>query len=271
MNSPGKSLCLFWNSSIGKKIVVAVTGLLLVGFLLGHMAGNLLLFAGRDALNDYAEFLHHMLHGAGIWVARIGLLVALILHVMSTISLTLHNRAARKEKYEHEATVQASKSSRIMAISGLIILAFVIFHILHFTVRIDPELANMPDPNEPGRHDVYGMVLKGFEGPFVPAFYFIAITLLCSHLSHGIASIFQTLGLRSRKTEGSIKALSWLVTALLWVGFLIIPMSAYFKLVSDKGHASTGLIQQGTVADSTGYSPGLNRVQSAIQQGTVAE
>ncbi len=256
MNSLGKSLCLFWHSSIGKKIVVAVTGILLVGFLLGHMAGNLLLFAGRDALNDYAEFLHHMLHGTGIWIARIGLLISLVLHVFATISLTIHNRAARNAQYAHRATVQATKSSRIMAISGLIILAFVVFHILHFTVRIDPELANMKDPAQPDRHDVYGMVLKGFEGPLVPAFYFVAITLLCSHLSHGIASIFQTLGLRSKKTEKATKALGWAITALLWVGFLVIPLTAYLKLVSNNGAKQAGieLIKQGTVGDLTGYN-----------------
>jgi len=131
-------------------------------------------------------------------------------------------------------------------------------------VRIDPSLANLKDPAQPDRHDVYGMVLKGFEKPLIPAFYFIAITLLCSHLSHGIASIFQTLGLRSKKTEKATKALGWAITALLWVGFLVIPLTAYLKLVSDNTPkpARVGLIKQGTIGDLTGYNRPFNRVQS---------
>lgn len=235
MNSLGKSLCLFWNSSIGKKIVVAVTGILLVFFLLGHMAGNLLVFAGREALNDYAEFLKHFLHGAGIWVARIGLLVCLVLHVLGTISLTRHNRAARKDSYAKDTTVQASRSSRVMIISGLVILAFVVFHILHFTVRVDPDLANLKDPSDPKRHDVYAMVIKGFQVPLVSIFYIVAISLLCSHLSHGIASVFQTLGLRTRETEASTRNLSWLITIVLWVGFLVVPLTIMLGIINDKG------------------------------------
>jgi succinate dehydrogenase / fumarate reductase cytochrome b subunit len=261
MNSLGKSLCLFWHSSIGKKIVVAFTGILLVGFLLGHMAGNLLVFAGRDALNDYAQFLHHMLHGAGIWIARIGLLVALVLHILATVSLTIHNKAARNEKYAHGATVQASKSSRLMIVSGLIILAFIIFHILHFTVRVDPHLANLTDPAE-DRHDTFGMVVAGFSVPWVVLFYVVAISLLCSHLSHGIASIFQTLGLRSAKTEKATTSLAWAITILLWIGFLVIPLTILFKIVKDDGSSGHAAVQQATVIDLTGYSPSFNRVQS---------
>ncbi len=242
------SVSLFWQSSIGKKIVVAVTGLLLVGFLVGHMAGNLLLFAGREALNEYAYFLHHMLHGAGIWIARIGLLVSLVLHVFATIALTAQNRAARKERYAHGATQAASRSSRMMIISGLVILAFIIFHILHFTVRIDPELAEMKDAA--GHHDVYGMVIKGFGGPVVSLFYVVAITLLCSHLSHGIASIFQTLGLRTRKTAGATRALSWGITVVLWLGFLVIPLTILFGIVKDPG-LDAGHSQSAVEASST--------------------
>lgn len=263
MNSLGKSLCAFWNSSIGKKIVVAVTGILLVGFLLGHMAGNLLVFAGREAMNDYADFLHHMLHGAGIWFARIGLLVAVVLHIVATVSLTLHNKASRQEKYEHEATVQASRSSRMMIVSGLIILAFIIFHILHFTVRVDSGLADLKDPLDASRHDTYGMVIAGFNVPWVVLFYVVAISLLCSHLSHGIASIFQTLGLRSAKTEKATKALSWGISILLWIGFLIIPLTVLLNIVNDKEAAGQAAIENSAVHNLTGYRPSLNQVPSA--------
>ena len=245
----GKSICLFWQSSIGKKIVVALTGLLLVGFLLGHMTGNLLVFAGREAMNDYAEFLHHFLHGAGIWVARIGLLLAFVLHIIATVSLTRQNKTARQEKYAHNATMTASRSSRIMIVSGLIILAFVVFHILHFTVRIDPDLAGLKDPDHPERFDAYGMVIQGFKVPWVALFYVVAISLLCSHLSHGIASIFQTLGLRSMNTKAATTRLSWLITIVLWIGFLAIPLSILSGIVKDgKQSAATRSEPAGTAA-----------------------
>lgn len=224
MNVLGKTLLRFWNSSIGKKLVVALTGLMLVGFLLGHMAGNLLIFQGREDINDYAEFLHHMLHGWGIWIFRLGLLGAFFLHIVATVSLVQQNRAARESRYACDATVQAPGSSRMMIWSGLTIVAFAVFHIFHFTVRVDPALAAMKDPGNPARHDVYGMVIAGFQSPVVVIFYLVAISLLCSHLSHGIASVFQTLGLRTVKSRAAITNLSWGITILLWIGFLSIPI-----------------------------------------------
>jgi succinate dehydrogenase / fumarate reductase cytochrome b subunit len=218
MNALTRCLDTYWSSSIGKKLVVALTGLVLVIFLAGHLSGNLLMYVGRDAFNEYAEFLHSMLHGIGVWVARIGLIVMLTLHVVGTISLTRQNRAAR-QAYERQATLQASKSSRIMILSGLTILAFVIFHILHYTVRIDANLAEI------GATDPYGMVIVGFQSPIVVVFYVISMTLLCSHLTHGVASIFQTLGLRTQKTQGLIRQFSWAYSLLIWAGFISIPIA----------------------------------------------
>lgn len=238
MNSLGRTLLRFWNSSIGKKLIVALTGILLVGFLLGHMAGNLLVFQGRGAMNDYAEFLHHLLHGWGIWFVRIGLLGALVLHIAATVSLVQSNRSARDSRYACEATVQASGSSRIMIWSGLTILAFVVFHIFHFTVRLDPNLAGMKDPADPSRHDVYGMVIAGFGKPLVVLFYIVAISLLCSHLSHGIASIFQTLGLRTVKTRAAIRNLGLAISVLLWLGFLSVPFLVATGVLQDRGGSS---------------------------------
>lgn len=223
MNSLGKTLLRFWNSSIGKKLIVAVTGLMLVGFLLGHMAGNLLIFQGKEDLNDYAEFLHHMLHGWGIWVARLGILGAFLLHIVATVALVGQNRAARDSRYSCDATVQAPASSRIMIWSGLTVIAFVVFHIFHFTIRLDPDLAAMKDPADPSRHDVHGMVIAGFQNPLIVIFYIVAISLLCSHLSHGISSVFQTLGLRTVKTRAAIRNLGLGIAVLLWIGFLSIP------------------------------------------------
>ncbi|MDH4444222.1 MAG: succinate dehydrogenase cytochrome b subunit [Akkermansiaceae bacterium] len=218
MNALSRCLNTYWSSSIGKKIVVAVTGLVLVVFLAGHLSGNLLMYVGREAFNEYAEFLHSMLHGTGVWIARLVLFITLALHVIGTISLSRQNRASR-QAYEYKATIQASKSSRIMILSGLTILAFVIFHILHYTVRVDSNLAKI------GEEDPYEMVIVGFKSPLVVLFYVISMTLLCSHLSHGVASVFQTLGLRSKKAQGLIKQSSIAYSLVIWAGFISIPIS----------------------------------------------
>lgn len=233
MNSLGTTLLRFWNSSIGKKLIVAVTGIVLVGFLLSHMTGNLLVYQGREHLNDYAFFLHDFLHGWGVWLARLGLLTAFVLHIVATVSLTRQNRVARDSRYACDTTVQASRSSRIMIWSGLTVIAFVIFHIFHFTVRLDPVLAEMKDPADASRHDVYGMLIAGFKNPLIVLFYLVSISLLCSHLSHGIASIFQTLGLRSDKTRLPIQMIGLALSVILWVGFLSIPLLVVTGVLTD--------------------------------------
>jgi succinate dehydrogenase / fumarate reductase cytochrome b subunit len=226
MNALTRSLATYWNSSIGKKTIVAVTGLFLILFLAGHLAGNLVVFLGPDAFNAYADMLHHMLHGAGIWVFRIVLLVMLGAHVIATIQLTRLNRAAR-QAYQCHGTIQASRSSRMMILSGLTILAFFVYHILHFTVRAgnqydDPALYSY---TLEGRqvHHAWKMVVDGFSVPYVSAFYVVAMTLLCSHLMHGFASVFQTLGLRSKKSAGLLGQLSVAYSLMIWVGFVSIP------------------------------------------------
>ena len=216
------SLCQFLSSSIGRKIIVALTGLALVLFLAGHLSGNLLIFAGSQAFNTYAAFLHGFLHGAGIWIARIGLLACLVLHVYFTILLTRENRASRK-KYEYDSTVQASKSSTIMIWSGLTILAFIIFHLLHYTVRVQPLLRSLAEYDQQ-----WAMTIRGFQNPLVTIFYIISIGLLCSHLSHGVASIFQTLGLRTQKTAKLIGHLAKGYAAVIFIGFISIPIAITF-------------------------------------------
>lgn len=224
MNAITRCLDSYWSSSIGKKFVVAITGLVLVLFLAGHLSGNLLMYVGREAFNEYAEFLHTMLHGMGVWVARIVLFTMLVVHVVATISLTRQNRAAR-QPYEYKSTIQASRSSRIMIVSGLTILAFVIFHILHYTVRVDAQLAQL------GESDPYGMVVLGFQNLWVVVFYVISMTLLCSHLAHGVASIFQTLGVRSKKATSAINIIANLYTIVIWVGFVSIPVSVIAGII----------------------------------------
>ncbi len=225
------ALVTFWNSSIGKKIVVALTGLVLVFFLIAHLSGNLLIFVGQKAFNDYAYFLHHLLHGAGVWIARVVLLTSLVLHVVATVQLTIKNRASRTA-YQKEATQRASKSSRIMIWSGFTVLAFIIYHLLHFTARLGPYSSfndlTVTRPDGSTSLDAYQMVINGFSSLPAVIFYVIAISLLCSHLSHGVASIFQTLGLSTSKTRPLYKKLALIYSAVIWVGFLSIPIAIYF-------------------------------------------
>lgn len=228
MNALTRSAAAYWNSSIGKKLVVAVTGLAMVVFLAGHLTGNMLIYAGKEAFDEYAKFLHEAGHGALIWVARAGLLVVLVLHVWATILLTRENKAAR-QAYQYKATIQASKSSRIMIWSGLTVLAFIVFHILHFTVRTNSHLAEI------AKESPYEMVIAGFSGGFlqvlVVLFYVVAMTLLCSHISHGVASMFQTLGFRSKKAAGLIQRISLGYAAVIWLGFVSIPVAILFGFV----------------------------------------
>jgi succinate dehydrogenase / fumarate reductase cytochrome b subunit len=237
MNALTRSIGSFWSSSIGKKIVVAVTGLVLTLFLAGHLVGNLVVFLGREAFNDYAQFLHHALHGGAVWIARASLLPCLVLHVVATVQLTKRNKAAR-QPYAHPATIQATKSSRIMIWSGLTILAFVIYHLLHFTVHAGNTYGSYVDPDyliKTGeeRMDAWKMVIDGFSVWYVAAFYILSMTLLCSHLSHGVQSIFQTLGLRSRKAQGLLQGLSRGYALVIWAGFISIPIAI---LVFKFGH-----------------------------------
>jgi succinate dehydrogenase / fumarate reductase cytochrome b subunit len=228
MNALTRCLTAYWNSSIGKKLVVALTGLFLLLFLAGHLVGNLVVFMGPEPFNAYAYFLHHMGHGAGIWAFRIVMLVMLGAHIIATIALTRQNRAARKS-YECNTTIQASKSSRFMILSGLTILAFFIYHMLHFTVRAGNEYDNpalytfLLDGKEV--HNAWKMVIDGFSVWYVSAFYIVSMTLLASHLVHGFQSVFQTLGLRSKKTAATLDQLSIAYTAFIWIGFVSIPVA----------------------------------------------
>jgi len=223
-----KSISSFLGSSIGKKLLVALTGAVLVLFVLGHMIGNLLIFAGPDAINEYGHFLKTMLHGAGLWIARGGLLVCAVVHVVLTIQLTRENRAARDQRYGFNATIQATKSSRIMILSGLTLLAFIIYHLLHFTVHYKNNYGDYTTAlHGETVHDVHKMVVAGFSWLPASVFYVIAMAFLCSHLGHGVSSMFQTLGLATERTRPLLKKLGNAYAALIFAGNCAIPVAIY--------------------------------------------
>jgi succinate dehydrogenase / fumarate reductase cytochrome b subunit len=186
----------FYRSSIGAKMIVALTGAALFLFVVVHMLGNLQVFLGRSVLNAYAQKLQQL--PLLLWTARAGLLLFVGVHVVTAVRLHFANRAARPVAYSHGDTVQATITSRTMIWSGLTIAAFVVYHLLHFTFGvIDPAAYRLTEilPDGSARHDVYSMVVLGFRNPLIAGSYILAMLLLAMHLHHGVSSLFQTLGL----------------------------------------------------------------------------
>lgn len=228
-----QSVVRFYRSSIGKKIIVALTGLAMIGFLAGHLLGNLLIFAGPQAINTYAKKLHEL--GPLLYVIRGSLLAIVVLHILCTIQLVRINRAARPQKYAVETVRQASRSSLIMIWSGLTVLAFILYHLAHFTWALgndyrDP--SNLRYWVEPGIHNVYNMVVDGFRVWYVTAFYILSLALLTSHLSHGFASVFQTLGLSTTGVRQPIQVGGQILVWVWFLGNLSIPLAILTGLVS---------------------------------------
>jgi succinate dehydrogenase / fumarate reductase, cytochrome b subunit len=225
----------FVTSTVGAKFLVALTGLGLTGFVIAHMAGNLQIFLGPDAINEYAKKLKDL--GPLLWVARIGLLAIFVLHIGLAVRLKLNSVAARPIAYAHADTVQASIPSRIMVWTGLLVLVFVVFHIAHYTLGVVQRVPIVNDETLPGqsthlnmlelhdskdRHDVYRMMIIGFKNPIIAILYIIAQIVLALHLSHGVASTFQTLGLNTPRTQSTFKILGWLVTLVVCGGNIAI-------------------------------------------------
>ncbi len=203
---------------------MAATGLALTGFVLIHMLGNLQIFLGRDALNHYAHFLQEATEL--LWLARIVLLTCFVVHIGLAVVLTLENRAARPARYRHEDTVQASLASRTMMITGLVTLAFVIYHLMHFTfAAAHPQYYYLIDDH--GRHDVYSMVVLSYRNFPIAAAYMLAMLALAFHLSHGVQSLFQSLGLNHPKYTPLLRKASAAVGLLVLFGNSVIPVACF--------------------------------------------
>lgn len=221
-------LLRLFTSSLGKKFLMAITGAGLFLFVIGHLLGNLQIFLGPDAINRYGHFLQTT--PEILWPARIGLLAFVGIHIWSSISLTLENRAARGAQYEVKEVVDATLASRTMIWSGLIIFAFVAFHLAHYTLMIvHPEYRNLHDAN--GWHDIYRMMVIGFSNYWVSAFYVLGIGLLCIHLSHGASAMFQSLGLRNAAYETAIDRLAKVAAVVIFLGYISIPLAVLAGVV----------------------------------------
>jgi len=214
-------------SSIGKKWIVALTGLVLVAYVLGHLAGNLQIFLPNKArINAYGAFLHSL--GPMLWAIRAFLIACFVIHIVTTIQLAIENRRARPERYEGARYKRATWEGRSMVMSGLIVFCFVVFHILHFTTNtIRPDFANlkemMPDGTE--RHDVFRMVVLGFQSWPASCFYILGMILLCMHLSHGFGSLVQTLGLNSTRLAPWLERGGRVLAVIICLGYIAIPIA----------------------------------------------
>jgi len=218
----------YFSSSTGKKFLMAVSGAALFAFIIGHLLGNLQIFLGPEELNRYSAFLKST--GELLWMARIGLLVMVGIHIWTAISLTLENRAARPVAYAQKDYIEASYASRTMHVSGLIVLAYIVYHLMHFTFgTVHPEYAHFVDGQ--GRHDVYRMVVSSFQNPLIAITYIVANLLLGMHLSHGIYSAFQSLGLMTEDLRPKLKTLSCVVGYGIFIGYASIPLSVLLGFV----------------------------------------
>jgi succinate dehydrogenase / fumarate reductase, cytochrome b subunit len=221
---PQAATTTFWRSSIGRKVVMAVTGAILFLFVLGHLAGNLTVYLGPEALNGYAVFLRQFLHGAGLWIARAVLLLSVILHIWSATSLTLTSRAARPIGYRERQWTESTYASRTMRWSGVIIFFFVIYHLLHFTFgTVHPSFVE---------GDVYHNFITGFQSVPVSIAYIVAMIFLGLHLRHGTWSMFQTLGVSHPRYIRWAHVGSWIFAVLVVVGncsFPIAVLSGFLK------------------------------------------
>lgn len=211
----GRGGLRFYQTTVGKKAVMAVSGVILFGFVLVHMAGNLQIYEGPEKLNSYAKLLRSV--PAMLWGARITLLVMVALHIWSSVQLALLKRSARPVGYVKKETLQASYATRTMYWSGPIILCFVIYHLLEFTFGAGGT------PYQDG--NVYANVVNGFRVAPVAGFYILSMILLGFHLNHGLWSMFQSLGFYHPRYTRRIKALAAAFSVLIVAGNVSIPVS----------------------------------------------
>ena len=210
------TLLSFWRSTIGKKVVMGVTGLIGLGFVIGHMAGNLQAFSGEEKIDAYGALLHGPLHEL-LLVARVVLITAVILHITAAYQLTMLSRAARPVDYAARKPQVSTLASKTLRWGGVLLLVFIVFHILHFTTgAVHPDFVQ-------GR--VYRNLSTGFAVKWVSAFYLLAMLALGMHLYHGAWSSMRTLGLAKQSAHPLKRYLPVALAIVISLGFAVIPLA----------------------------------------------
>lgn len=215
-------------SSVGIKYLVAVSGAVLVTFVVFHMLGNLQVYLGPEAMNAYAATLKGL--GPLLWIGRLGLLMAVVIHIAGVFALTRRNQSARNAAYGSRRPLVSSFASRHMLLTGLVLLAFVTYHLLHFTIGVThPDHFMLYDAS--GRHDVYSMVVLGFREPAVAVSYILAMLLLGLHLGHGVGSAFRSAGLSGPQVRAALQGCGRLLAVLVVAGNISIPLACLLGLL----------------------------------------
>ncbi|MFO1512301.1 MAG: succinate dehydrogenase cytochrome b subunit [Verrucomicrobiota bacterium] len=232
------SVAGFLRSSLGRKFVMAGTGVLLFLFVVGHLVGNLQVFGPPELITTYAHFLQSK--PLMVWGARLGLLVLVALHITTAIQLSAANKAARPVGYAGGEAYGSTWQSRYMLMSGIVILAFILYHLAHFTARL-PAINGVGDFTKLKTvlhgdtvPDVYAMMILGFQVWWVAAFYLIAQALLFIHLGHGISSAFQSFGLRNHVWWPRIQLLAKVVSIAIFLGYASIPAAIFLRIVGSE-------------------------------------
>jgi len=227
---PRNPAAALWSTMVGKKVVMAVTGIVLVGFVVAHMLGNLKIFLGAEAIDAYAAFLRTMgeplfPYSVLLWGARIGilgvvLLACVALHITAAVQLTRMNRAARPQAYDTKHSIATTYAARTMRWSAVILVLFVVYHLLDLTGGVVGF-----QPGEFVHLSVYHNVVAGFSIWYVSLFYIVAMACLCLHLDHGVWSLLQTLGWNNARTTPALRGLSRGVALVVFLGFISVPVA----------------------------------------------
>jgi len=226
--NPVQRVVRFYEAPIGKKAVMALTGVMLFGYVVAHLLGNLQIYsANPDQINKYAAFLHNPANAGLLWGARLVLLAAVVLHILASLQLWNLKRTARPVAYVKKDEAATSYASRTMMWSGPIVAAFVIFHVLHLTVGAVVPLREVA-PNEP---DVRANVIEGFSNPAISTFYILAMVMLCTHLYHGLWSMFQSLGFSHPRYTPKLKRGAAIFAILIAIGNCSIPIAVLAGLL----------------------------------------
>jgi succinate dehydrogenase cytochrome b subunit len=229
-----KRALYLYQSSVGKKVAMALSGLFVVGWLLGHMTGNLKVFLGQDdsggyAIDHYAEFLHELgtpflPEGVGLWIIRGLLAGAILIHIVSATQLVIQSRAARSHGYGKQESLSFSYASRTMRWGGVIVLLYIVYHLLHMTIgSVHPDFVE---------GEVYNNLIVGFQSPLVVGFYLIANLALGLHLYHGLWSLTQTLGLSHPRYNHLRRPFAGGLTVILIGGFISVPLAVLFGILT---------------------------------------
>jgi len=217
------------SDSIGRKVVMAVTGLLMVLFVVGHLLGNLSIFAGPGGINAYAEKLHSM--PVVVYATRVVMLAAVLFHLVISIKLTMENSEANPHKYAVDRSLKKTFASKSMIYTGLILGVFIVYHLFHFTVRA-PFTGAVVGTDALNQFDVYTMVVTAFGRAFTTLAYLVAMISLFLHLSHGVQSTFQSLGLNNDKTQPGFIVFGKGLSAAFLIGYGAIPVAALVGILS---------------------------------------